>query len=54
MLSLYTIPDNNEYNFWKNIIEMNNPIIIKSKVIHGFGRGGKQLGICTGIISNLK
>lgn len=44
-LNLKEKPTNIEVKEWKNIIPFENPISIESKVIHGFGRGGKELGI---------
>jgi len=43
-------PKNDEYAVWKNIYKLPAVISLSSKVVHGFGRGGKKLGIPTGIV----
>ena len=44
-LNLKEFPSNSEVHYWSNIFRLPIPITIESKVIHGFGRGGKELGI---------
>ena len=41
-------PTNCEFCNWKNITYLKKPLILKSYVVKGFGRGGKQLGMPTG------
>jgi hypothetical protein len=46
-LKLDQKPQNTEYQVWKNIYKMKEPIELTSDIVHGFGRGGKKLGIPT-------
>lgn len=46
-LKLDAKPTNEEYQVWKNISKLDQPIELTSKIVHGFGRGGKKLGIPT-------
>jgi len=46
-LNLGTKPNNKEYNVWKNVSKLDQPLELTSKIVHGFGRGGKNLGIPT-------
>jgi len=46
-LKLDSKPTNEEYHVWKNIVQLDQPIELTSKIVHGFGRGGKKLGIPT-------
>jgi len=40
-------PVNEEYEVWKNVYKLKEPIELTSDIVHGFGRGGKKLGIPT-------
>lgn len=46
-LQLDTKPKNNEYPIWTNVNKLKEPIELTSNIVHGFGRGGKKLGIPT-------
>jgi len=46
-LELDTKPKNNEYPIWTNVNKLKEPIELTSNIVHGFGRGGKKLGIPT-------
>jgi len=46
-LKLDTKPNNKEYQVWKNVSKLDEPIELTSKIVHGFGRGGRNLGIPT-------
>jgi len=46
-LQLDTKPKNQEYQVWTNVSKMKEPIELTSEIVHGFGRGGKKLGIPT-------
>jgi len=46
-LKLDEKPANLEYQVWKNVHRMEEPIELTSNIVHGFGRGGKKLGIPT-------
>jgi len=46
-LQLDTKPKNNEYQVWTNVSKFKEPIELTSNIVHGFGRGGKKLGIPT-------
>jgi riboflavin kinase len=46
-LKLDQKPQNSEYQVWKNVYKMKEPIELTSDIVHGFGRGGKKLGIPT-------
>jgi len=46
-LQLDTTPKNAEYQLWTNNFKLEKPIELTSDIIHGFGRGGKKLGIPT-------
>jgi len=46
-LQLDTKPKNNEYPIWTNVGKLDEPIELTSNIVHGFGRGGKKLGIPT-------
>lgn len=46
-LQLDTKPKNNEYPIWTNVGKLEEPIELTSNIVHGFGRGGKKLGIPT-------
>jgi len=46
-LKLDEKPANLEYQVWKNVHKMEEPIELTSNIVHGFGRGGKKLGIPT-------
>lgn len=46
-LELDTKPKNNEYPIWTNVSKLKEPIALTSNIVHGFGRGGKKLGIPT-------
>lgn len=46
-LKLDTQPQNLEYGVWQNVAKLEEPIELTSKIVHGFGRGGKKLGIPT-------
>jgi len=46
-LRLDTKPKNNEYQVWANVSKFKEPIELTSNIVHGFGRGGKKLGIPT-------
>jgi riboflavin kinase len=46
-LQLETKPVNMEYQIWKNVSKLEKPIELMSRIVHGFGRGGKKLGIPT-------
>jgi len=45
-LQLDTKPTNDEYRLWSNIVKL-EPLTLTSNIVHGFGRGGRQLGIHT-------
>jgi len=46
-LQLDTKPTNEEYRLWSNQIKLEKPVSLTSTIVHGFGRGGRQLGIYT-------
>jgi riboflavin kinase len=46
-LKLDEKPQNAEYQVWKNVSKLKEPIELISNIVHGFGRGGKKLGIPT-------
>lgn len=46
-LQLDTKPKNAEYPIWTNVSKFKEPIELTSNIVHGFGRGGKKLGIPT-------
>lgn len=46
-LQLDTKPNNKEYQVWTNVSKLKEPIELTSEIVHGFGRGGKKLGIPT-------
>jgi len=46
-LQLNNKPVNEEYEVWKNVYKLKEPIELTSDIVHGFGRGGKKLGIPT-------
>jgi len=46
-LQLDTKPKNAEYQYWTNVSKLKEPIELTSNIVHGFGRGGKKLGIPT-------
>jgi len=46
-LQLDTKPKNAEYQIWTNVSKFKEPIELTSNIVHGFGRGGKKLGIPT-------
>jgi len=46
-LQLDTQPKNGEYQVWTNVSKLKEPIELTSNIVHGFGRGGKKLGIPT-------
>jgi len=46
-LQLDKKPKNDEYQVWKNTHFLKEPIELTSDIVHGFGRGGKKLGIPT-------
>ena len=46
-LQLDTKPKNSEYPIWTNVNKLKEPIELTSNIVHGFGRGGKKLGIPT-------
>jgi riboflavin kinase len=46
-LKLDTKPSNTEYQIWTNVSKLKEPIELTSEIVHGFGRGGKKLGIPT-------
>eukprot|EP01016_Furgasonia_blochmanni_P056232 TRINITY_DN954_c0_g1_i18.p2 TRINITY_DN954_c0_g1~~TRINITY_DN954_c0_g1_i18.p2 ORF type:complete len:571 (-),score=87.17 TRINITY_DN954_c0_g1_i18:211-1923(-) len=47
MLSLGSSPLSRDLKAWGNVITLKTPVKIESQIIHGFGRGGRQLGIPT-------
>jgi len=46
-LQLNNKPVNEEYEVWQNVYKLKEPIELTSEIVHGFGRGGKKLGIPT-------
>jgi len=46
-LQLDNMPKNDEYYNWNNIQKLPEEVVLTSKIVHGFGRGGKKLGIPT-------
>lgn len=46
-LQLDAKPNNKEYQVWTNVSKLKEPIELTSEIVHGFGRGGKKLGIPT-------
>eukprot|EP01017_Pseudomicrothorax_dubius_P025252 TRINITY_DN2707_c0_g1_i1.p1 TRINITY_DN2707_c0_g1~~TRINITY_DN2707_c0_g1_i1.p1 ORF type:complete len:395 (-),score=104.50 TRINITY_DN2707_c0_g1_i1:89-1273(-) len=47
ILNLKAKPLSLEYPYWSKVHRLAKTIVLESKIIHGFGRGGKKLGIPT-------
>jgi riboflavin kinase len=46
-LKLKEDPTSMEAEHWDKYVKLDNEVVVESKIIHGFGRGGKKLGIPT-------
>jgi len=46
-LQLDKTPKSDEYYHWNNVHKLPEEVVLTSKIVHGFGRGGKKLGIPT-------